>query len=402
LILDWIMGPTLYQHVTAHGPIAVEDADGLAAGLLGALESTHQHGLVHRDVCPCNIILHQTAQEVTPKLLDFTQAKHFGVSAADGRAPQAQVIGTPWFMAPEQAVDAELVDLRADVFGAAATLYYALTGKAPFSGDAKTALAAARACSFVPLAELRPEIPARIGKALSAAMTKDPAQRLPDTRALLQAWSDGAAEPPRFRLPLGPTGDVTLVFTDVQGSTSMWEVEPATMRLVLAAHDAVMRSSLLRLGGYEVKTQGDSFMVAFSDAVAAVRWCVEVQVALDRHPWPLALASPSARGRAKVLVRMGVHLGEPECKPHPISGAMDYFGPMVNCTARISGAAHGGQILASAEIVRRVGPQLRGASTRALGMFRLKGIASPIELWEVVPAELAREFPPPNAQPGTS
>jgi class 3 adenylate cyclase len=400
LVLDWMVGPTLCQHVMALGPIAIEDADGLAAGLLAALDCTHQHGLVHRDVAPNNVMLRQTDGEAVPVLMDFAQAKQFGFRTDN--STQQLAVGLPGFTAPEQAVDARLADVRADVFGAAATLYYALSGRAPFPGDAHAALAAARTGVFAPLDEIRPEIPARMARAVRAAMTKEPAARLPDARAVLRMWMEGANSQPRFRAPLGPTGDVALVFTDVQGSTQMWEQAPETMRQILIAHDTVMRSYLARLGGFEVKTQGDSFMVAFPNPMAAIRWCMEVQVVLDGHPWPPSLSGLAGSSGGKLLVRMGIHVGEPECKPHLITGAMDYFGPVVNCAARISGAAHGGQILASPDVVRRVRDGIREARITSLGTFLLKGIAHPTELWEIVPEAIERAFPPPNAQRATS
>ena len=97
-----------------------------------------------------------------------------------------------------------------------------------------------------------------------------------------------------------PKGSVTLVFTDIEGSTRLWEEREDEFRLVLEQHDQVMRSVLKRLGGYEVKTEGDAFMVAFGEPEAAVRFCLMVQQLLHEH----ALLSD-------VRVRMGVHEGEP-------------------------------------------------------------------------------------------
>lgn len=205
-----------------------------------------------------------------------------------------------------------------------------------------------------------------------------------------------------------PTGLVTLVFTDVEGSTSLWEAAPEAMREALGVHDRVMRERLAAHHGYEVKTEGDAFMVCFQDSAAALAWCLDVQVRLQEAPWPEALlARPEAaevreregggRTRRGLRVRMGLHRGEPDCRPDPVTGRMDYFGPMVNRSARVSGAAHGGQVLASGAVHEACQPALAGlgAVVKDLGDHALKGLARPERLLQVLPASLAsRRFPP--------
>lgn len=209
-----------------------------------------------------------------------------------------------------------------------------------------------------------------------------------------------------------PTGTVTLVFTDVQGSTRLWERCSEAMRAALDVHDRVLRALLEDSGGYEVKTQGDSFMVAFSSAVEAVRWCLEAQRALLAAPWPEALLSepdaaevqgphgPLFRG---LRVRMGVHQGEPECRVDERTGRADYFGRMVNVAARVASAGHGGQVLVSAGAWERVSDsweRLGQPGVRALGDYHLKGIEEAVSLVEVLPAALAdRRFTSLRVQP---
>lgn len=203
-----------------------------------------------------------------------------------------------------------------------------------------------------------------------------------------------------------PEGDVTLVFTDVEGSTALWESAPEAMRAALRLHDGQARALLATLGGYEVKTEGDAFMVAFSEPAAAVRWCLDLQVALHQAAWsPEILARPEAgplgdphqphlRG---LRVRMGVHRGRPEARPDPVTGRMDYFGPEVNRAARVGAAGHGGQVVVS-EAVRRA---LEGASlgrphrVEDLGTHALKGLRTPERIFQVSTTDLpGREFPP--------
>jgi predicted ATPase/class 3 adenylate cyclase len=197
-----------------------------------------------------------------------------------------------------------------------------------------------------------------------------------------------------------PTGTVALVFTDVQGSTRLWERCSEGMRTALDVHDRVLRGLLAECDGYEVKTQGDSFMVAFASVVEAVRWCLRAQEALLSAPWPEELlAEPDAaelwHGRAMVhrglRVRMGVHVGEPECRIDERTGRADYFGRMVNLAARVGDAGQGGQVLVSGEAWARVRGELESLGwpvTRPLGEYQLKGIEEPIELVEVLPPAL--------------
>ncbi|MEW5854486.1 MAG: adenylate/guanylate cyclase domain-containing protein [Myxococcota bacterium] len=190
-----------------------------------------------------------------------------------------------------------------------------------------------------------------------------------------------------------PVGRVVLVFTDVQGSTQLWEELPEEMRTALSMHDEVMRQLLAEHNGYEVKTEGDAFMAAFARVEDAVRWCVETQRALVLVDWPAGIAS-----RGGLLVRAGILAGEADCRPNPLTGRMDYFGPTVNRAARVAGAAHGGQVLVEESTFQALEP-LDGTVCQALGSYRFKGLREPLGLVQVVPADLAdRRFGPPRTE----
>jgi len=186
---------------------------------------------------------------------------------------------------------------------------------------------------------------------------------------------------------------VTLVFTDVQGSTALWEAVPEAMWLGLALHDALLRDRIDLYSGYEVKTEGDAFMVAFSRPQHALAWCCDVQQALMTLPWPDALLAQPQAGPADgfrgLRVRMGFHTGTPIVEPNPVTGRMDYFGPMVNLAARISGVAHGGQIIAEEEALTGLAHPTEHALS-PVGTRSLKGVEAPVTLATVVPADLAR------------
>jgi predicted ATPase/class 3 adenylate cyclase len=173
------------------------------------------------------------------------------------------------------------------------------------------------------------------------------------------------------------------------------------MREALELHDRVLRERLGRTSGYEVKTQGDSFMIAFAWVGEALRWCLDVQEALLHVPWPAELlehaVAAEKRGPRGLLhrglrVRMGLHVGEPECRVDPRTGRVDYLGRMVNVAARVADAGHGGQVLLSGAAWEQVANTLGALgkpAARPLGEYRLKGLEEPVPLVEVLPASLA-------------
>ncbi|KAI9842879.1 MAG: cysteinyl-tRNA synthetase [Thelocarpon superellum] len=161
-----------------------------------------------------------------------------------------------------------------------------------------------------------------------------------------------------------PTGEVSMVFTDIKNSTLLWETYPLSMRSAIKMHNQVMRRQLRIVGGYEVKTEGDAFMVSFPTATSALLWCFSVQTHLLDIAWPSEVLN-SVHGQevldadGQVIyrglsVRMGIHWGVPVCEPDPITRRMDYFGPMVNRASRISSVADGGQITASSDFIGEI------------------------------------------------
>ncbi|GIZ49067.1 hypothetical protein CKM354_001210700 [Cercospora kikuchii] len=161
-----------------------------------------------------------------------------------------------------------------------------------------------------------------------------------------------------------PTGDVTLVFTDIKNSTILWETYPIAMQSAIKMHNEVMRRHLRIIGGYEVKTEGDAFMVAFPTVTSALLWCFTIQSQLLDVQWPQEILN-SVHGEEMqdadgnvifrgLSVRMGIHWGRPVCEIDPVTKRMDYFGPMVNRAARIESVADGGQICVSSDFIQEV------------------------------------------------
>jgi class 3 adenylate cyclase/tetratricopeptide (TPR) repeat protein len=204
-----------------------------------------------------------------------------------------------------------------------------------------------------------------------------------------------------------PTGTVTIVFTDIQGSTALWERFEDGFSTALQLHHETVRAQLKAHGGYEVKTEGDAFMVAFDRAEDALGFCIQTQLALHHAPWPTTLledCSPIAAALSTVdgafrgvRVRMGVHTGRPTAAPDPQTGRTDYVGRMVNKAARIARAGHGGQILVSARAWDRAEKGLDRTSIEMvdLGEHALRDIAGRERLREIRARDLPRRsFPP--------
>ncbi|KAL4949493.1 hypothetical protein BDW69DRAFT_174387 [Aspergillus filifer] len=165
----------------------------------------------------------------------------------------------------------------------------------------------------------------------------------------------------RFDYVAAPVGELAIIFTDIKQSTGLWETCPDAMRSAIQIHNDILRRQLGIIGGYEVKTEGDAFMVAFSTTTAALLWCFNCQTQLLEAEWPTEiLEQPQCRVKYDMenniifrglSVRMGVHWGEPVCEKDPVTDRMDYFGPMVNRASRISAVADGGQIFVSSDFM---------------------------------------------------
>ncbi|KAL6402942.1 putative adenylate cyclase [Ilyonectria robusta] len=161
-----------------------------------------------------------------------------------------------------------------------------------------------------------------------------------------------------------PTGNVSIVFTDIKNSTNLWEMYPSAMRSAIKLHNEVMRRQLRRIGGYEVKTEGDAFMVSFPTATSALLWTFAVQMSLLEVSWPSEVLNSVScqpvydKDNSLIFkglsVRMGIHFGDCVSETDPVTRRMDYFGPMVNKAARISSVADGGQITVSTDFISEI------------------------------------------------
>jgi predicted ATPase/class 3 adenylate cyclase len=177
-----------------------------------------------------------------------------------------------------------------------------------------------------------------------------------------------------------PTGTVTFLFTDLEGSTRLWELYPGAMKDALARHDAILRDAVAARDGVVVKMTGDGVHAAFADAAHAVLAAIDAQRALSTENWD---------NIAALAVRMGIHTGPAEARDG------DYYGTAVNRAARLMSAATGGQVLlslASEEHLRDA--PIDDFDVVDLGEIRLRDLSRPERVFQLDAPGLVREFPP--------
>jgi YVTN family beta-propeller protein len=177
-----------------------------------------------------------------------------------------------------------------------------------------------------------------------------------------------------------PSGTVTMLFTDIEGSTQLLRSLGKRYPDVLNEHRRLLGEAFARHDGHVIDTEGDSFFVAFRRASDAVAAAADAQRSLAAHVWPDGV---------EMRVRMGLHTGE------PTRGGEGYVGLGVHRTARIAAAGHGGQVLVS-ETTRQLleGEESPGVELRDLGLQVLKDFEEPQRLYQLVAGGLPNEFPP--------
>jgi predicted ATPase/class 3 adenylate cyclase len=172
----------------------------------------------------------------------------------------------------------------------------------------------------------------------------------------------------------------TFLFADIEGSSRLWEQDAERMQPALARHDAIARAAVVNNRGVVVKMIGDGVHAAFDDPLDAVRATLELQ---------RRIAVLEGENGVPLRVRCGLHAGVHERRDN------DYFGVAVNRAARITGAAHGGQILLSNAVVALLADRLPASvELRDLGNVRLRGLLTPEHVFQIVHPELRNDFPP--------
>jgi class 3 adenylate cyclase len=193
-----------------------------------------------------------------------------------------------------------------------------------------------------------------------------------------------------------PSGTVTFLFTDIEGSTRLLEILRDQYEALLIDHRSIFRAALSRWNGHEINTQGDSFFIAFARAIDAIHFVIETQRNLAEHEW--------SQG-AQVKVRMGLHTGEPSLSQNGMvetaaangGHQAGYIGMDVHRAARIAASGHGGQVLLSQTTRDLIYQDLpEEVHLRDLGWHTLKDIRFPQRIYQLVIQGLPGEFPPLN------
>jgi WD40 repeat protein/class 3 adenylate cyclase len=199
-----------------------------------------------------------------------------------------------------------------------------------------------------------------------------------ETHALYNGLLKGAKVPRRI-MPAQPSGTVTFLFTDIQGSTRLLDKLGGQYATSLAEHHQILRAAIQKWKGTEMDTQGDAFFVTFTRALDALQCAAEAQRMLASHAWPLD---------EPIRVRMGLHTGE------PLIASTGYVGMDVHRAARIGDAGHGGQVLLSQTTRELVVQDLPpGITIKDLGEHRLKDMKYPTPIYQLVIEGLQADFP---------
>ncbi|MGO9451690.1 MAG: protein kinase domain-containing protein [Candidatus Binataceae bacterium] len=345
IVSQYIAGGTLEDLLarTVGHRLPIDNVLSIATGTCEALEHAHSCGIIHRDLKPANIFL---TKEGKSKLGDFGLA----LTAGEIRLTSAgMIVGTANYMPPEVALGKPL-DARGDLYSLGATLYEMVTGRPPFLGDDLKAIIFQHInAEPVPPSKLASETPRALDELILKLLKKNPQDRPVSAAAARNALRSIAVAPktpmemlastviserPDLSTHVAPDGTVSILFSDMENSTVMNErLGDLEFQKLLHDHNSLIRDQIKAHQGFEVKSMGDGFMVAFSSARRALDCAIRIQREFaaynERH------------ASTPIRVRIGLHTGE------AIKEGSDFFGRNVNMAARIGAKAQGGTILVS-------------------------------------------------------
>ena len=233
LAMEYVEGLDLAKLVKARGPLPVANACNYVHQAALGLQHAHEHGMVHRDIKPGNLMLAPQGYRAVIKVLDFGLAKVSREVPADGTLTyEGQMLGTPDFIAPEQSVDARKADIRADIYSLGCTLYYLLTGGPPFQGTSLyDILQAHHSRDALPLNLARPEVPVELAALVAKMMAKEPERRFQTpaevSKALVPFFKPGANPGSRPSPEISRVGQAASSPQPVGGGSA--PAQPATL-----------------------------------------------------------------------------------------------------------------------------------------------------------------------------
>ena len=399
------------------GPLPPGRVAAIVSPVASALDAAHGAGLVHRDVKPGNMLI-----DARPGRPDHVYVSDFGLAksgAASALTGTGLMLGTAAYMAPEQ-IQGGVVDGRADQYALGCAAFELLCGGVPFERDQDVAVIYAHLSAPPPSAADRcPGLPPGVDGVLGRALAKAPEDRYPGCWEFAEALrgalglaaydSDPGSVPARAAAGAGgatvvrpatgdglasrrgsgpgdlatelPQGTVTFLFTDLEGSTRLWEAHPAQMREALARHNTIVRGAVESHGGVVFSTMGDGLAAVFASAREAVRAVLAAQRGLGAADWG-EVTGPLA-------ARMGLLTDE------GVLGGEHYLNQPLNRCARLMAAGHGGQALVSGATELLVRDDLPdGCALVDLGEHRLRDLARPVRIFQLAGPGLRGEFPP--------
>jgi hypothetical protein len=305
--MPYLEGRTVADLLQTEGPLTTERALRIVEPVLEALQHAHDHGLVHRDVKPANILIESATGR--PLLVDFGIVKYL-----DGPAHLTEsgfIVGTPLYMSPEQALGSQSVDARSDLYGMGAVLFQLLTGAPPFEGTDSQEIVGRHITEPVPSANLSREgIPPWISGIVLRCMAKHPDDRFPSARALLEAIREakaGALPPVADPVALLPRADET-------PTVAMPAARPPRRRWLAGVAAAAITGVLVALSttGHQPEAEAPAGYAAYEESAILDRPAAAPGAALvveNRLTQPIALSvedtglmiAPGESGRLSLL-----------------------------------------------------------------------------------------------------
>jgi serine/threonine-protein kinase len=275
LVMDFVEGTDLHKLVGRLGPLPIAEACELVRQAAEGLQHAHAHHLVHRDVKPSNLLLSSDGEV---KVLDLGLARfHTEQPANHDLTSLGQGMGTLDYMAPEQALDAHSVDIRADVYSLGCTLYHLLAGQPPFGGSAyltpASKLAAHSQLPAPPIGKLRPEVPEALAALLGSLLAKRPADRPATPREVAELLAPFAVDCDLRRL-LAASGSASAT----PGDAMLVDTAPSRR--------TPTEASLIKEEVVPLKHPSRSRRFAVIAAVVVVGMLAVAAVWLPRDPWP--------------------------------------------------------------------------------------------------------------------